>query len=169
MPNKCVAFGCKADYLTAHTNVSKFAFRLNNSNLLIYWIKFGNRSDWKPTKNSLLCINYFENKFIHYSNRNKLKWHLNPIPTIHSTEALKQSSTLPTSSPPLRKAPKIRVPQNDELSDFNKKDVAFKFEEITEAHCPAGFQCFQDENQTIFYNIIFDHLTNFPWLPRPSK
>ena len=137
--------------------------------MLIHWIKFVNRSDWKPTKNSVLCINHFEDKFIHYGKRNKLKWHLNPISTKYPTEALKRPSTLPTSAPLLRKAPKIRVPQNDELPDFNKKNVVFKFEDITEAHCPAGFQCFQDENQIIFYNIIFDHSTNFPAAAKAIK
>ena len=123
--------------------MSKFAFPLDNSNLLNYWIEFVNRSDWKPTKNSVLCVNHFEDKFIHYGKRNKRKWHLNPIPTKYSTEALKRPPTLPTSAPPLRKAPKIRVPQNDELPYFNKKDVVSKIDDITEAHCSAGFQCFE--------------------------
>ena len=51
----------------------------------------------------------------------------------------------------------------------NKKNVVSKFEDITEAHCPAGFQCFQDENQIIFYDIFFNHSTNFPTVAETIK
>ena len=55
------------------------------------------------------------------------------------------------------------------LQTFNKKDVVSKFEDIIEAPCPAGFPCFQNENQIIFYNIIFDHSTNFPTVAEAIK
>ena len=162
MLNKYVAFGCISGYLTAHIDVSKFAFPLDYPNLLIHWIKFVYRSNWRPTKNSLLCINHFKGKFIHYGKKNMPKWHLNPIPIKHSTEALKRPSALPTSALPLCKHPRFGFYKMMNIQILTKKNVVFKFEDITDVHCPDGFQCFQDENLMIPYKINFDQSTNFP-------
>ena len=69
MVNKCVAYGCKLG-MKAQAKT--------------------NRPDWTPSSNSVLCQNHFEDKFIIRRKRNKLRWDLNPVPTIHSNESLKR-------------------------------------------------------------------------------
>ena len=109
MVNKCVAFGCSSGFHTNREKVSKFSLPLGKSNLLEKWMKFINRNDWFPTKNSVLCIKHFDEKFIFKGKGNKLNRDLHPIPTIHP-EKLRKSSFfffLPTSTK-LRKPPKLR-------------------------------------------------------------
>ena len=47
---------------------------------------------------------------------------MQPVPALHTAEAMKRPSTLPNTSLP-RKAPKARTYQEDELSNFQNKDV----------------------------------------------
>ena len=84
MVNKCVAFGCSSGYDTISKKVSTFSFPLGKSDHIEKWIKFLNRNNWFPTKNSILCIKHFEDECILKGKRNKLNWNLQPIPTIHS-------------------------------------------------------------------------------------
>ena len=71
---------------------TSFVIKLDN--------KFANRSNWTPTKYSVICINHFEDKFIFHGKgkRKKLKWSPNLVSTIHSNAALEKPSTLPTST-----------------------------------------------------------------------
>ena len=76
MVNKCVAFGYSSGYDTNSEKVPIFSFPLGKSNLIEKWIKFVNRNNWFPTKNSVLCIKHFEDKYILKGKRNKLNWNL---------------------------------------------------------------------------------------------
>ena len=96
MVNKCVAFGCSRGYDSNSEKVSTFSFPLEESDLIEKWIKFGNRNNWFPTKNSVLCIKHFEDKYILKGKRNKLNWNLQPIPTIHSEKKIIKPFFLPT-------------------------------------------------------------------------
>ena len=77
-----------------------FTFPLKKPDLLSNYIQFVNRSNWTPTKYSVICIMHFEDKFIFYGKekRKKLRWSLNPAPTIHSKAALEKLSMLPATS-----------------------------------------------------------------------
>ena len=120
MPNVCVVYGCKTNYLTCKEKASTFDFP-KCSELKDIWIKFVNRpveENWIPTKNSKICANHFDEKYIKRCNvRNYIKWDLNPVPTIHMPEAHKRPSQLPTSIIP-RKKPMERVYQEDELLEI---------------------------------------------------
>jgi len=85
MVNKCSAFGCKTGYdSTESKNVSTFSFPLDNPDLIQKWIKFVNRTEWTPTKHSVLCIKHFEEMYIvRGKKKNLLNWKMNPFPTIH--------------------------------------------------------------------------------------
>ena len=72
MVNKCVVFGCNSGYSTSKENVSSFRFPAEKPELLQKWIKFVNRADWIPTKNSVICCKYFESKFLYEGKRTKL-------------------------------------------------------------------------------------------------
>ena len=93
MVNKCVVFGCNSGYSTCKENVSSFRFPAANPELLQKWIKFVNRADWIPTKNSVICCKHFESKFLNEGKRTKLHWKLNPIPTVHAAKGLQQESS----------------------------------------------------------------------------
>ena len=125
MVNKCVVFGCKSGYdNNQQEKVSGFSFPFNKPDLLEKWVKFVNRPEWKPSKSSVVCVKHFQQEFVNNGMRKKLKWEMQPIPTLHTAEAMKRSSTLPNTSLP-RKAPKVQIYQEDELNNFQNKDVIY--------------------------------------------
>ena len=71
MGNKCIVFGGTSSYKSKN-KVSAFEFRSNESDLSAKWIKFVDRQDWQSTKNSVICIKNFEEKFITRGKRNTL-------------------------------------------------------------------------------------------------
>ena len=64
MVNKCVVFGCTSEYKSSGEKVSTFEFPFRNQELLKKWIKFVNRRGWKLTKNLVICIRHFKEKFL---------------------------------------------------------------------------------------------------------
>ena len=120
--NKCVVYGCKSGYYTKHEKVHGFYFPFNKPDLLAKLIKFVNRCDWKPTKNSVVCIEHFKDEFIIRGQRMKLNWEMQPVPTIHTEKALKRPSTLPNAILP-RKAPRKRNNQVDQINSFEDRDL----------------------------------------------
>ena len=161
MVNKCVAFGCKSGYATCTEKVSLFTFPLHKPDLNEHWVRFVNRTNWQPSQSSVLCVKHFEEKFILHGKKSNLKWAINPIPTIHSDEVLKRPSTLPTPVIP-RKAPKTRLYREDQIGSFRDNDVISNFEELTDKHCPSGFQYEKTDNCVVYYNLKFDDETSFP-------
>ena len=78
--------------------IATFHFPIKKPDLSKKWIRFVNRINWKPTQHSVLCKHHFEKHFISRTQKgDHLKWHLNPVPTIYSTELLKSPSSLPTT------------------------------------------------------------------------
>ena len=92
----CVYVGCNTNYATCKEKVSVFTFpdEENNSELRLKWERFVNRAgDWTAKDRSVLCEKHFEPHYIKPGKkRNHLKRKLDPIPTIHSEEALKTPS-----------------------------------------------------------------------------
>ena len=171
MVNKCVAYGCKTGYLSTrkdNQNVVSFRFPLDKLELLEQWTRFVNRRDWKPTSNSVLCANHFEEKYIIRGKRNKLKWDLNPIPSINSAETLKRPSTLPTPVSK-RNPPKKRIIQDDQLSSFRENDIIEDFDILSEKHSPNGFLFQKTEQSVIFYHLVYDEKTEFPHILETIK
>ena len=163
MVNKCCAVGCKTGYDSGNDGkVSSFTFPFDKKDLLERWIKFINRTEWAPSKYSVICIKHFEEKFIIRGNRNKLNWKLDPYPTLHSTEILKRPSLIPISSVPPRKAPKLRVLQQDQMQEFYDKDTIKDLANITLKNCPSGFECKISSDYIVFYKLEFDAKTKFP-------
>ena len=120
MINKFVVYGCKSGYKQSQGNVPSFYFTENESSLFKKWVSFVNRTNWRLSANLFICGKHFLDKFIHDGLRKTLNWSLNPIPTLHIQITLKRPSTLETPSA-VRKPPKIRVYQNNQLQHFNKK------------------------------------------------
>ena len=99
--------------------------------------------------------------FINPGKRTKLKWELDPVPTIHTSAALEVPSTLPTSSTS-RKPPKEREYQKDELAQFGKQDKITNFDDITENHAPDNYQFYKGLQCIVFYNLVFSVTSGFP-------
>ena len=57
-------FGYTSKYKSSGEKMSSFEFETKNPKLLEKWIKFVNLCDWKPTKNSVICIRHFEEEFL---------------------------------------------------------------------------------------------------------
>lgn len=177
MPNKCCAFGCSTNYdSNASTKndvckVSVFEFPKDPETLPI-WIKFANRVDWNPTKYSVLCEKHFDEKFIiRGKQRNKLNYVVRPIPTIHASEALKTPSYLVSTSKP-RIAPKQRVFQKDELSDFIAADVIKDFSSLDDVKLqtiPPLFRIKENDDSIVYFRINFDTDTKFPGIYEAIK
>ena len=117
--------GCNTNYATCEEKVSVFSFpdEENNSELRLKWERFVNRAgEWTAKDRSVLCEKHFEPHYIKPGKkRNHLKRKLDPIPTIHSEEALKTPSCTYTPVPP-RKKPKVRNMQEEQIHDFRKLD-----------------------------------------------
>ena len=103
-----------------------------------------------------------------YRTTNHLKRKLDPIPTIHSEEALKTPSCTYTPVPP-RKKPKVRNMQEEQIHDFRKLDEIKKFEDLGEKHAPPGYSFKRGDDHIIYYKIEFDKDTSFPRIFVASK
>ena len=98
MVNKCTAPSCRSGCAKNTTKyIAKFHFPLKNFELKKLWIRFLNRKDWKPTKHSVLCELHFEETYIVWGGKSNLKWLMNPIPTKHSKELLKNAIIVTTN------------------------------------------------------------------------
>ena len=132
MVNKCVVLGCKSSSCLRRMKILCCHFPLDKAGLLQKWKQFVNQSNWTATKNSVICIKHFEEKFLLCGDKcMKLNWKLNPIPSIHTNEALKRPLTLQNLSVPC-KAPNLRAFQEDELKIFNKINIITSFNDLTE-------------------------------------
>ena len=62
----------------------------------------------------------------------------------------------------VRKPPKIRVYQDDQLQHFDKKDTIKSFSDLSEKLCPPGYSCYKTNDFIVYYNLIFVELDGFP-------
>ena len=60
MVNKCASPKCQTGHTFSTRKLSSFHFPLKNEELNKKWFRFVNRSDWVPTKHSVLCELHFE-------------------------------------------------------------------------------------------------------------
>lgn len=150
------------DMLLTVKKYRHFLFFLENPTSKEKWIKFVNRFDWLPTKNSLLCMKQLEEKFILKEKRKKLNWDLHPIPTIHS-EKIRKLSLLPYRRE-FGKPPKQRLVHTDELHDFISADMINNFTQLEEAKCCSNVieSWKKKKDYIIIYGIVFDHEAHFP-------
>ena len=158
----CVAFVCNTNYASSNENTSVFYDKDKDPDLYNKWVIFVNRgNNWKPNKKSVLCAKHFDECFIKIGEkRNHLKRKLRPIPTIHTPKALEHPSALQTPSIP-RKAPKVRVYQEDEIGVFLNQDKISYFYELDARHCPPGYEFKKFHDCVVYFNSEFDPATSF--------
>ena len=161
MVNKCVIYGCKSGYDNQKEKVSGFSFPFNKPNLLEKWVKFVNRRAWKPSKSSVICVKHFQEQYIINGQTKNLKWEMQPVPTLHTAKALKRPSTLPNTTLP-RKAPKVRMYQDDKLSSFQNKDIITCSADLCSRDAPNNYSSHKTDHYVIYYNLFFDEESGFP-------
>ena len=163
--DSCVAVGCNTNYNNCTENVSVFTFpsEKKDPDLRRKWLEFVNRGDnWKPNDRSVLCANHFEKIYLNAGEkRTHLKRKMHPIPTIHTEEPLQKPANTRTPVPP-RKAPKVRVFQEDELSMFRNLDSVKSIDDLSAAAAPPGYEFRMVNGNVVIYKLEFDPITSFP-------
>ena len=114
---KCAVVVCKTGYSSGPQR-ALFQFPEKDT-LRARWVEFVNRKEFVVTESSRICIDHFESTYLSLGKeRARLNYSLNPIPTIHPTSIAKSQLVIPIR---VRKSPKLRVFQKDELSLFKDK------------------------------------------------
>lgn len=148
---------------------SVFRFPFDKREICQEWVRFVNRANWKPTKSSVICSKHFEEKYIHRScKRSALRWMLNPVPTILSSE---QKSRLTSNfledymaSLPeiIKNPPPDPVMKLKEEKEMEKKaaemDKIDNLEDLTEADAPDNYSFYKsDDNQyVVYYEMCYE-------------
>lgn len=173
MVNKCVVVKCRSGYKKKKQDgdpnckpIFRFPDQKKHSELRKKWIRFVNRQHWVPSRHSGICIDHFEQKYLRNGKRIRLLYHLNPVPTIYTEEALQsiQPSLLPTDLGPSRKPPTKReflVP--DESVIFNNKDEIKHLDMLNNFCSPDGFLFQKNESDVMFYRIFYENNSKIPF------
>lgn len=129
MVKKCCVPACFSGY-SNHRYVTEFSFpKETNHDLRRKWILSIRRKDLKVTKNTFVCENHFEEKFIYRTptGQKRLRWNLNPVPSIFpfptSIQAPSHSRT--------RRSPRKRF-LPDELPIFQEADEIHSISDLSE-------------------------------------
>ena len=93
---------------------------------------------------------------------------MQPEPTLYTAEALKRPSTLPNTTL-RRKAPKVRMYQDDELSSFQNKDIITCFADLCSRDAPNNYSSHKTDDYAIYYNLFFDEESGFPSIREAIK
>ena len=152
MGYKCAIVGCRTGYQGREKH-STFLFP---KYLKEKWKKFVNRKDWHPTNYSVICAKHFDNKYIKEGKKCKLRWELQPIPTINSDSSLCVVSCIP------RKSPTERNICNDEWNEFKANNVIHNLNSISPDICPKDFTFLKQETFVLMYRLIIDEITKIP-------
>lgn len=130
MVKKCCVPECRSGYSTHHY-VTEFSFpRESNPELRRKWILSIRRKNLTVTKNTFVCENHFEEKFIYRTptGQKRLRWNLDPVPSIFTYPP----SVRATSRSQTRRNPRKRVVMSDELKDFQKVDQINSISDLSE-------------------------------------
>ena len=157
MVNTCSVAFCKTGYKKRINkvdeipeNYSVFSFPTKNPEINRLGIKFVNRKEWQPTKNSGVCSKHFEEKYLKNGVRTTLRWELNPVPSIYPNLDGVPKSILP-SMPTRRKSPTRRT-FSDQINEFKLQDEFKDFSQIDDSLCPEdGYQLQLHTGKAIFY------------------
>ena len=103
MVNTCSVACCKTGYKKRENKEDKipekhpvFGFPDSKPDLKPKWVKIVSRKWWPPTKNSGICAEHFEERFLKKGLRTTLRWDLNPVPTLYCNIESIPKSLLPS-------------------------------------------------------------------------
>ena len=134
-----------------------FLFPSENEELNKKWNRFVNRSDWVPTKYSVLCELHFEDIYKNKGKRMSLNCSMKPVPTIHSAELIDTPSFLPTTQT-FRQPPRKSIFQEGQLDSFLIHGKINSQDGLNQTHSPPGFEFRQFEGCVIFCRLKFDNV-----------
>ena len=158
----CSVGGCFTNF-KGHPTGTVFEFT-KDVDLKPIWRKFLNRQaqDVDQLKTIFVCEKHFEEKYVHRNAKYpRLLKHLKPIPTI-PPDGLREIPSLQPSVHTLRKAPKQRIFQEDELETFKKQDEIKDFGGIDQTlikYFGYDYLCSRYEDHAIFYKMEKDSLS----------
>ena len=164
MPNKCQLDYCQTGQKpnTDGKKISTFKFSLDDPEICEKWVYFVGESGWKPSKYSTICEHHFDPKYIKFgAERNKLKYSLKPVLTIHKNDDSLPLSTLRVPTVP-RPAPAQRNITPDEKPAFNSKDRIKSLNCLSATNCPSGWSFRRHQDKVVMYNLQFDYVTSIP-------
>ena len=150
---KCVAPKCQTGYTSFTGKLSSFHFPPKNEELNKKWNRFVNRSDWVPTKHSVLCKLHFED--ICKIKGMSLNWSTKRVPSIHSAELIDTPCGLP-STRTFRQRPRKKIFLEDQLDSFCMHDKINSLGDLNQSHYPPVFEVRQFEGCVIFHRLKFD-------------
>jgi len=159
MVNTCSVVFCKTGYRKRKNKVDAipenhpvFSFPVKKTEIFSSWVRFVNRKDWKPTKNSGICAKHFEERYLKTGVRTTLRWELNPIPSIYPDIHNVPPSILPSTTTK-RKSPTRRTSTlPDQLDEFKQQDQIKQFSEIDASFCPGpAYQLQLFKDKAVFY------------------
>ena len=104
----------------------------------------------------MICGKHFDNKYIKEGKKCKLRWELQPIPTINSDSSLCVVPCIP------RKPPKEHNICNDEWNEFKANDVIHNLNSISPDICPKDFTFLKQKTFVLMYQLIIDEITKIP-------
>ena len=157
MPDECCVFNCRSNYDNGPKET--LPQREKRYDLRQSWIRFVNREDWKPSKNSCICQKHFEPHYYKtgaQGKRYRLVKKLNPVPTIFDPEESHLSAESKYLKSPIsvpRKSPTKRVYQQDQFKLFEEQDKIKSFDDIDSASTPPGYIFQKHDDHVIFYHL----------------
>ena len=144
-------------------NVSIFTFPIKKPKLLSQWIRFVDRPNWFPSKNSVICMKHFQEKYIFYRSgkRKSLKWHLDPVPTIDANSAHKRSLGPPTPQTCCNSF-RVKVNQSDKINNLLLADTITSIKELNSDHCQTVFNITKPKVTYCFTTLYSTEKLAFP-------
>ena len=146
MGRGCDIKGCQRGFLNG--TFHGFEFNCKKHELFNVWKSFINNSAW-DFKNSLICYEHFEEKYVNRGQRWRLNWDMSPIPTLFP----------PTfNSICLREANPVLCYNSAATKELRNE----LFESLTSVDAPDDFHYSRNESHVVYYNLNFDAVTGFP-------
>ena len=130
MGRNCCVDGCSGGWVNGVYH--RFRFKLE-SEICAKWVAFVGKGKWVPPKETTICFEHFEDRFVVRGKRWRLNWSLSPVPTKFPPKSLK------------RKAADLQP--NSYRVEGRKQTI---FDDLDLCHVPEGFQFRRQIDHVVF-------------------
>lgn len=157
MVNKCSVPGCFSNH-AGHEKEAVFELPEDEQQRKL-WLRFINCSDVKELKHVFVCAKHFSDDVIKRNEKRcRLIKQLKPVPTIipPSQDIINVSEAVLGTIKNPRKPPKVRIFQDDQLTEFKKQDSIRNLDDITEKRVKSlgdGFILEKKEDYVLIYQV----------------
>lgn len=147
MGRNCCVEGCSGGWINGGFHA--FRFKLD-SDVYAKWVAFVGERNWAPSKETVICFEHFEEKYIICGKRWTLNGSLSPVPTKFPLKTLKRKTTNNSGSGP---------------NSYRVKDKkGINFDDLDSTSAPDGFEFRKQQDHVLFYNLEFDCATGFSYI-----